>query len=89
MIDAGLADVGTFIITLIPSVYHAWYQGTYTIDISYQWYVPTLIVTRSFTWTLLDPCPSAVTTPTTFANLNLVLGSADTPQIISDAVSIT
>ena len=72
-VGASLADVGNFKVNLLPLVYDASYQGVYTLNVSYSWYLPWLIVTRTFTWTLNDPCPIAVSTPSSFANLNLTL----------------
>lgn len=77
MTGATIAELGFFNVGLLAQSYDASYQGVYTLDVSYSWYEPWLIVTRTFTWTLNDPCPAAISTPASFANLNLTLQKAD------------
>jgi len=88
MVGATIAELGTFKVGLLPLSYDASYRGVYTLDVSYSWYQPWLIVTRTFVWTLNDPCPTAISTPASFADLNLTLQKANSQQDVSALISI-
>ena len=81
------SNIGNAKVTFVSSVYNSNYAGLYTITVSYNWGGAGYInfASRTFTYTLNDPCIVFVKIPT-FVDLNGLLHDPDSTLNVSPSI---
>jgi hypothetical protein len=76
ILDLQLSSIGSEIVLFHTDAYTVPYVGVYTINMQYDWSGPSTL-TRTFTFTVIDPCIAAVVPPPTIPNSSFYVGDPD------------
>jgi len=68
--------------------YVASYIGVYSVDLTYTWSGPSTL-TRSFTFTVIDPCIPTIVPPASIPNYTAYIGDPNYVQNIAPAIGAT
>jgi hypothetical protein len=63
------------------------FMGVYSVNLQYTWSGPTVVI-RTFTFTVTDPCASAVTPPASIPAYSAYLGDPNYTQAIGPTISL-
>ena len=88
MENAKFSDISTAAITFNSVTYNSSYAGVYSITVTYKWGGAGTVtsLSRTFTYTLVDPCVAFITIPT-FSNLSGLLHDPNTTINVKPTLS--
>jgi hypothetical protein len=76
VVDVAISTVLSKTIVFNHSIYDAAKIGVYSVSLEYKTNA-TIITTRSFTFTIVDPCITAIVPPASIPNFEAFIGDAD------------
>jgi len=88
VVDVAISTVLSKTIVFNHSAYDATKIGVYSVSLQYTTNA-TIITTRSFTFTILDPCIAAVVPPASIPNFSAFIGDVDYTENMPPTISTT
>jgi len=80
-VNASVTSLATSVILFNTSTYVIPYLGVYDVSLRFTWSTATPVV-RTFTFTVNDPCPPAITPPASIPNYTAMIGTIDYTQTL-------
>ena len=87
-INASITSLASTVIYFNTAAYNLPYLGVYTVSLEYTWSTATPVV-KTFTFTVTDPCLTAITPPTSIAPYTANIGDPDYQQDIAPTIGVT
>jgi len=88
-ISAPLSSLSTANILFNTVSYVAAYIGVYNVGLTYTWQPGPQTLTRSFTFTVIDPCIPTIVPPASIPNYTAYIGDPNYVQNIAPAIGAT